>query len=199
MKNHSFIKFMEQQKGYASTKEILSKGAKFSQIEELLQEGRIERLKRGLYRLSTASISPIREFVDLTKAVSKGVICLYSALSHYGLTTFVPNQTMIAMPQGYHAPKLEQLSFQVFHFSQKQYEAGMEIVQAPEGSYKIYTPEKSVCDAFRFRKKWGEDTAKEALFNYLEGKKKRLKKLLEMAEVCRMSKVMQPYIEARIG
>lgn len=199
MNNKNIIKFMGKRDGYATTSEILDRGAHFAQLEQLLEEDKIERIKRGLYRLKDDSFTPIREFVDTCRAIPRAVICLYSALSYYELTTFAPTEMMIAIPQGYHAPKIKYPPLQVFHFSKKQYEAGIDIIKDNEGTYKIYSPEKSVCDAFRFRKKLGDDTAKEVLFNYLESKERNLRKLLDIAEVCRTYNIMKPYIEAKIG
>lgn len=197
MKKNVNILFIRMH-GYVRTTDLIKAGISFREIKTYLKDNEIEQVKRGLYRLKDKDHTPIRDLVDICQAIPKAVICLYSALSQYGLTTFMPTEIMIAVPQGYHAPTMFYPPISVFHFSKDQYEAGMEVVQAKQGSYRIYSPEKSVCDAFRFRRKLGDDTAKEVLFAYLEKKDKNLKKLLDSAEVCRMSNVMKPYIEARI-
>lgn len=199
MKDVEIIKFMRKHRGYARTTDLLRNGIPFRDIKKLLQAKRIEQVKRGLYRLKDEDRTPICDFVDACQAIPKAVVCLYSALSHYELTTFMPMEIMIAIPQGYHAPKVAYPPIRVFYFSKKQYEVSIKTIKTKEGIYRIYSPEKSVCDAFRFRKKLGDDTAKEALFTYLENSDKDLKKLLDCAEVCRMVNVMKPYIEARIG
>lgn len=198
MKIAEIIQFMKKHNGYARTKDLLREGISFRDLKKLLAQDRIEQIKKGLYRLKDEDRTSIREFVDVCLAIPKAVVCLYSALSHYELTTFMPTEIMIAVPQGYHAPKVAYPPLRVYHFSKKQYEAGIETIKTSEGIFRIYSSEKSVCDAFRFRRKLGDDTAKEALFTYLEKNDKDLKKLLDCAEVCRMGKIMKPYIEARI-
>lgn len=199
MKKAEIIRLMQARHGYAYTTDLMDSGISFRDIKACLQTDEIEKIKHGLYRLKDEDHTPIRDLVDICKAIPKAVICLYSALSHYGLTTFMPTEIMIAVPKGYRSPKISYPPISEFHFSKDQYEAGIETIQVKEGSYRIYSPEKSICDAFRFRRKLGDDTAKEALFTYLEKKEKNLKKLLDSAKVCRMSNVMRPYIEARIG
>lgn len=199
MKDAEITQFMKKHHGYARTTDLLQGGISFRDIKKLLKTGQIERIKSGLYRMKDDDRTPIRDFVDACQAIPKAVICLYSALSHYELTTFMPTEIMLAIPQGGHAPQITYPPIRVFYFSEKQYEMGIETIKTKEGIYRIYSREKSVCDAFRFRKKLGDDTAKEALFTYLEKKNRDLKKLLECAEVCRMENVMKPYIEARIG
>lgn len=193
------LQFMKQKKGYIRTSDFISQGIHPSKLKKPLQEAKVEKIKWGLYRLADKEHNPLRDLVDVCQAIPKAVICLYSALSHHGLITFVPTEIMIAVPKGYHAPKLTYPPVQVFHFSKKQYEAGIETVKIKEGTYRIYNPEKSVCDAFRFRRKLGDDVAKESLFTYLEKSDKNLKKLIDMTNICRMSNIMRPYIEARMG
>lgn len=199
MKDAEIIQFMKKHHGYARTTDLLRERISFRDIKKLLKTERIERVKNGLYRLKDDDCTPMRDFVDACQAIPKAVICLYSSLSHYELTTFVPAEIMVAIPQKSHVPKIAYRPIRAFYFSKRQYEENIETVKTREGIYRIYSPEKSICDAFRFRKKLGDDTAKEALFAYLEKKDRDLKKLLECAEVCRMSNVMKPYIEARIG
>lgn len=199
VKKAHIMQLLKQTQGYLRTKDCLSQGISTRDLKTLLQADVLEQVKRGLYRRKNDDPTPLRDVVDLCQAMPKAVLCLYSALAHYGLTTFVPTEVMIALPQGYHAAPVVYPPVQVFNFSLAQYQAGLEVVQAKEGVYRIYSPEKSVCDAFRFRRKLGDDTAKEALFTYLDTRRKDLKKLLDMAAVCRMSNVMKPYIEARIG
>lgn len=199
MRKNIVTQLFRKQKGYAHTSELLAKGVSFRDIKRLVEENQLFQVKRGLYRLQDDEHTSLRDFVDVCRAIPKAVICLYSALASYELTTFVPTEIMIAVPQGYRTPKLAYPPLQIFHFSKKQYEAGIEERQDKMGNYRIYSPEKSVCDAFRFRRKLGDDVAKEALFDYLKRKDRDLKKLLEYAEICRMTAIMKPYIEARLG
>src|SRR3989338_5802986 len=174
MQASKITQIFENKHNYARTSDLLKEGVSFREIKRLVDSGRIAQIKRGLYRLQDHQHTSIRDFVDVCRAIPKAVVCLYSALSTDELTTFVPTEIMIAVPQGYHVPKLAYPPLQVFHFSKKQYEAGIIEKQDKEGSYRIYTPEKSICDAFRFRRKLGDDVAKEALFEYLRRKNRNL-------------------------
>ena len=51
-------------------------------------------------------------------------------------------------------------------------------------------------DCFKFRNKIGLDVALEALKLYRERPKIRIKLLLENVRLCRVEKVMRPYLEA---
>ncbi len=74
----------------------------------------------------------------------------------------------------------------------------MEAHQLDGTQVRIYSPEKTMADCFKYRNKIGLDTAREALKIYLQRRKKNLDAMLEAAEVCRVSKVMRPYLEALV-
>jgi len=61
---------------------------------------------------------------------------------------------------------------------------------------KIYSPEKTLADCFKFRNKIGMDVVLEALKLYNARKKFNLEGILKYAKVCRVEKVMRPYLEA---
>jgi predicted transcriptional regulator of viral defense system len=80
----------------------------------------------------------------------------------------------------------------VFWFGKRVYEFGLEALKLDGTRVRIYNPEKTVADCFKYRHKIGMDTAREALKLYLERRKKNLNALLEAAQVCRVSRVMRP-------
>jgi hypothetical protein len=61
---------------------------------------------------------------------------------------------------------------------------------------RVYGAAKTVADCFKYRNKLGLDVAIEALKMYLQEKRGRPDELLRFARVCRVEKVMRPYIEA---
>ena len=61
---------------------------------------------------------------------------------------------------------------------------------------RIYSPEKTLADCFKYRNKIGLDTTLEALRRYKERGKIDRQALIRAAEACRVAKVMRPYLEA---
>ena len=60
----------------------------------------------------------------------------------------------------------------------------------------IYGPAKSVADCFKFRNKIGVDVAIEALRECLDEGRCSVDELDRYARICRVSRVMRPYLEA---
>ena len=55
---------------------------------------------------------------------------------------------------------------------------------------------EEVADCFKYRNKIGVDVAVEALRDYLGKRGRSMDELLAAAKVCRVVRVMQPYLEA---
>ena len=73
---------------------------------------------------------------------------------------------------------------------------GVERHQLDGTPVRIYGPEKSVADTFKFRRKLGLDLAIEALRAYRRKPDFDVNRLLHYARVCRVDRVMSPYLEA---
>ena len=63
-------------------------------------------------------------------------------------------------------------------------------------SVRIYSPEKTLVDCFKFRNKIGLDTAVEAVRFYRERRSVNVDALMHYAKICRVEKVIRPYLEA---
>ncbi len=83
-----------------------------------------------------------------------------------------------------------------YRFDGQSYSEGVEVHDLDGVGVRIYCAEKTLADCFKFRNRIGLDTAVEALRFYRERKTLRRDELVRYASICRMRKVMQPYLEA---
>jgi hypothetical protein len=60
---------------------------------------------------------------------------------------------------------------------------------------RIYSAAKTVADCFKYRNKYGLDVAVEALRDGWREKKFTMNELTKAATVCRVGRVLQPYLE----
>ena len=84
----------------------------------------------------------------------------------------------------------------IFWFTGDAFTAGVETRKLDHVSVPIYTPEKTLADCFKYRNKLGLDVAVEALKLYRQRQRMRLDELMQFARICRVEKVMRPYLEA---
>jgi len=95
-------------------------------------------------------------------------------------------------------PKIEYPPVEFYYFSTKQFKTGIDEIKIKAHKVRIYCPEKTICDCFRYRNKLGLDTAKEGLSEYLKQKDRNLEKIVEYAEICRVKPLLQTWLNAMI-
>lgn len=123
-------------------------------------------------------------------------MCLLSALQFHELTTQLPRKVWIAMPRGSRTPKIDYLPVKMLQFSGTAYSEGIEVVERDRVSLRIYSVAKTVPDCFKHRNKIGLDVALEALREVIAKRKACNDEIWHFAQVCRVSNVMRPYLEA---
>jgi hypothetical protein len=84
----------------------------------------------------------------------------------------------------------------VFRFSEQAFPVGIETHSMDSVPVRIYGPEKTLADCFKFRNKIGQDVALEALKIYCKRRRPQFQQVLEFARVCRVERILRPYLEA---
>jgi predicted transcriptional regulator of viral defense system len=182
--------------GVLRMSEALSAGIHRRMLYAMLEVGVVEQLSRGLYRLSDLPPLGNPDFVSVSLKIPNGAICLISALAYHEITTQVPHEVYVALDRGTEAPRLGHPPLRVFWFSGESFTIGIEKHKIDGVPVRIYSPEKTIADCFKYRNKIGLDIAIEALKLYREKKRLKLEDLMQIARVCRVEKVIRPYIEA---
>ena len=184
--------------GILRTSDALKKGIHRRTLYALRDAGQLDRLERGLYRLADLPLLSEPDLVTVAHKIPRGVVCLISALSFHGLTTQIPHAIYVALKRGAEPPRLHYPPIQVFWFSAKAFDAGVEQHHIDGSVVQIYSIEKTLADCFKYRNKIGMDTALEALKRYFEKRNLQLRALNKYARICRVEKIMRPYIEVQL-
>lgn len=182
--------------GTLRTQEALNAGVHPRTLYEMRDRGELEQLTRGVYRLVDMPPLSDPDLVTVSKRVPQGVICLISALAFHELTTQIPHAIHLAIEQGAWTPQIEHPPIQIYHFSKSAFTAGIEPHDMDGIQVRVYSPEKTLADCFKFRNRIGLDIALEALRTYRSRRNARLNQILEYARACRVEKIMRPYLEA---
>jgi len=165
----------------------------------LVKQGELKRHGRGLYVLPSVEITEHHSLVQVAARYPDAVVCLLSALSFHGLTTLSPSMVWIALPKNSRTPKLEYPPLKVCRYSEEAFSAGVTTQRLEGRAVKVYSAAKTVADCFKFRNKIGLDIAIEALRDAWRQRKASMDQIEKYAAICRVSRVMQPYLEALVG
>jgi predicted transcriptional regulator of viral defense system len=187
-----------QHGGQLRMSEAIQCGISRYSLYKMRDNGILEQISRGTYRL--VDLPPIGnpDLVTVSLRFPKAVVCLISALSYHGMTTQIPHEVSVAVPREARMPSLDYPPVHAYRFSTEAFESGIEKHQIDRVTVRIYSVEKTLADCFKYRNKIGMDVVLEALKLYRDQKRLKMDKLLKYARVCRVEKVMKPYLEASL-
>ena len=184
--------------GMIKTSEAIQAGIHPRTLYQLRDMGDLEQISRGIYRLSEIKAVSNPDLVIVATRIPNAVICLVSALFFHEITTQIPHKVSVAIPRNSKHPIIDYPPIQFHKFSEKPFQAGVEKHQIDGVTIKVYSPEKTLADCFKFRNRIGMDVVLEALKLYKKRRKFDHKSLLKFAGICRVDKIMRPYLEANI-
>jgi len=186
---------LKKMPGVFKTRDVRKLKIHTRNLSAMVNQGLLEKISRGTYRLSgRPQENP--DIVNVASRVPKGVVCLISALAYHGLTTQIPREVYLAAARGTEMPRLDYPPIHLFRFSKEALDSGIETHIIEGVPVRIYNPEKTLADCFKFRGKIGLDTAIEALKMYIRSKNKDINKLITYAKICRVENIMRPYLES---
>lgn len=103
--------------GLLRTSEALRLGIHPRTLYAMRDEGVLEQLSRGLYRLAELPPLGAPDLVAVARKVPTAVICLISALAFHELTVQIPHTVYIALARGTEPPRLDYPPVRIFWFT----------------------------------------------------------------------------------
>jgi predicted transcriptional regulator of viral defense system len=128
--------------------------------------------------------------------VPKGIVCLISALNFHQIGTQLPADVWIALDRRSRRPALRYPPLHVVRFGGPALSEGIESHRIEGVRVRIYSVAKTVADVFKYRNKIGLDVALEALREAWRARRFTMDEIYRYARVCRVERVMRPYLEA---
>jgi predicted transcriptional regulator of viral defense system len=190
--------------GMVRLSEFKEVGVTAATVSRMKKKGLVLQLSRGLYQLPDASVDTHHALAEAAKLVPKGVVCLTSALAYHGLTDAIPSRVWMAIGSKDRRPRVDVPPLQIVRFGEKVLTSGTKEHIVEGVRVRIYDPDKTVVDMFRYRRSAGKRYQKSPGLNLaLEGLREALRqRKATAAEIARYAidggvwKVVQPYLEA---
>jgi predicted transcriptional regulator of viral defense system len=182
-----------------TAREIAAAGIHRQVLSRLVATGEIERVVRGLYKLPAQPITEHHGLAMAASSVPQGAVCLLSALQFHGIGTQLPSEIWIAVDRRSRRPTLKHPPLRIFRFSGDALTEGVDMHRIEGQNVRVYGVAKTLADCFKYRNKIGLDVALEALREAWRARQFTMDELDRYARVCRVQRVMQPYLEALIA
>lgn len=150
-----------------SPKKAANSGSSRSALYRAAREGRLQRIARGVYVRADAPPGDW-DWIEAAARKPQATICLVSALAYHDLTDTIPGALDVAIPRGSRIPAGAS-AIRWHAFDRGTFELGRDVIPVPWVSMTIgmYSPERSIADAFRLRGEVGYEIGRDALREWL--------------------------------
>ena len=185
--------------GIAKSAEFVAAGIRAVDVVNMCNAGYLNRVRHGYYQLAEQESSSEEQL--LATLIPKGIVCLESALFHYGYSDFAPRKWSIAVPRSMSRTKLEvdALPLQAYYVQSDLYELGKTVGDFDGVTLSVYDRERTICDCFKYRSRLDNETFSKALNAYANDKRKNLTNLSVYAKKLRVYKKVIELMEVLLN
>ncbi len=177
--------------GIAKTADFTAVGMKTYEVAALCKKGFIERIRRGFYRIPHSN--QIKEEQLIREFLPQGIVCMESALFHYGYSDFVPRKWSVAMPRtaSRAIKKIKEFPIKAYYIQKDFLSIGKSADNFNGVVLAVYDRERTICDCFKYRTKLDSETFNKAVNAYAADENKNLANLSKYAKKMKLyTKVM---------
>lgn len=183
-----------QHGGIMRRKELTLEKIYYGQISSLIQEGVIEKIRPGYYQW----IDPdnLSEVVTITRLYPDGILCMDTALLHYGYSDRTPAQWHIAVSKYSNRTrfKLDYPFVKPYYIAPDVLEIGLCEQEIDGNKVRMYDKERVICDCLRYRNKMDREIFNKAIQSYVRDNGKNIPKLMEYAAPLRCTTLVDNII-----
>ena len=185
--------------GIAKTSDFVAAGIPAVDVVNLCNTGYLERIRHGYYQLADWDTSSEEQLI--ATLIPKAIICVESALFHYGYSDFAPRKWSIAVPRSMSRTKLDidVLALQTYYVQSEIYELGKTAADFNGVILPVYDRERTICDCFKYRSRLDNEIFNKALNAYVNDSKKDLRNLSEYAKKLRVHKKVTELMEVLLN
>lgn len=185
--------------GIAKSADFVAAGIRAVDVVSLCNAGYLDRVRHGYYQM--AEQSDATEEQMLATLISQGIVCVESALFHYGYSDFAPRKWSIAVPRSVSRTKLdvEALPVQTYFVQQDLYELGKTSEDFHGVTLPVYDRERTICDCFKYRSRLDTELFSKALNAYVNDPQKNLSNLSIYAKKLRVYKKVVELMEVLLN
>ena len=190
---------VESRGGIAKSADFVAAGIRAVDVVNLCNAGYLDRVRHGYYQM--AEQHETAEEQMLATLIPQGIVCVESALFHYGYSDFAPRKWSIAVPRSVSRAKLnvDALPVQTFFVQRDLYELGKTTGDFDGVTLPVYDRERTICDCFKYRSRLDNELFSKALNAYANDPKKNLSNLSVYAKKLRVYKKVIELMEVLLN
>ena len=190
---------IESKGGIAKSADFVAAGIRADDVVGLCNAGYLDRVRHGYYQM--AEQNEATEEQMLATLIPQGIVCVESALFHYGYSDFAPRKWSVAVPRTISRTKLDVggLPLQPYFVQQDLYELGKTTGDFHGITLSVYDKERTICDCFKYRSRLDTELFSKALNAYANDPQKNLSNLSIYAKKLRVYKKVIELMEVLLN
>lgn len=190
---------IENSKGIAKTAQLISAGLSKSDISNLCNSGYIVRVRHGYYSLAEANDTKEEQLIQTL--LPEAIVCVESALFHYGYSDFAPRIWTLAVPRTMTKTKInmDTILYKPYYIQNKLYELGKTFADFDGVKLPVYDRERTICDCFKYRTKLDNEIFNKAVNAYVADDNKNLSNLSKYAKEMKVYKKVMELMEVLLN
>ena len=177
--------------GVARTADFNAAGIPNYTVADMCREGLIDRVREGYYALPQVSQ---QEEIIIAQLFPDGVVCMDSALFHYGYSDKTPLEWHLAFPRTVTRSRFRLTYPPVRRYLVQQniFQLGTTLADFMGVQLKIYDRERTICDCFKRRSQMDSELFAKAMNAYAADDAKNL---LNLSQYAKKLRVYRPMVE----
>ena len=190
---------IENSKGIAKTADFIAAGLNKSDVCALCNDGYIERVRHGYYALAEANDASEEQMIQTL--LPEAIVCVESALFHYGYSDFAPRVWTLAVPRTMTKTKINMdvITYKPYYIQNKLHELGKTLADFDGVTLPVYDRERTICDCFKYRTKLDNEIFNKAVNAYVADDNKNLSNLSKYAKEMKVYKKVMDLMEVLLN
>lgn len=178
--------------------DLAKQGLPKDYLYQLAKDKTLKRIGRGLYQWSGYNPGSNQSLLEAIKQAPNTVVSLLSALNFHNITSQNPYEVWLAIDRKAWRPHVAYPPVRYVSMSLGLMEEGIEKHTIDGIELKVFSVARTIVDCFKYRNKIGLEVALVALKEAWLEKRFTMEELAHYSDLCRVRRVMQPYLESLI-
>lgn len=176
------------------TADLLASKIYYADIQKLLQDGVIEKVKRGYYHFIDSD--NLSEVNIINHLFPEAILCMDTALFYYGYSDRTPAQWHLAVNKNIQKSrlKIDYPFIKPYYLGSQVLEIGLSDGNIDGNAVRIYDKDRTICDCLRYIGKMDKELFNKAMQNYINDNNKNIPNLMLYAKQLRIMKKVKDLI-----
>ena len=178
------------------TAELTAAGIYYSEIQKLLVDGTLEKIRQGHYQLAS-KFENQSEAMLIASLFPDGILCMYSALFYYGYSDRTPLNWDIAVSKNISKARfnMDYPYVKPHYFDSQHLTYGVTTAEYEDCQMQIFDRDRLICECIKNENRMDKEIFNKAIQGYVNDAAKCVPKLLEYAKLRKVIK----RVKDRIG